>query len=214
MKFKQPLLDILIISFAAVFPHLGFIPLFGYTLPIIIVIGLRLKYRGEKFSDIGFSFKKFSFKALLVGAVSALLILGFMQLVFFPILNKFVTFSETDVGIYDFIRQNIWSLIFMITMGCLVGGLYEEIVFHGFIFTKLEGMIKGKGRFWISFVITCIIFAGYHIQLGWAGVINSLVVGAVYQALFLYHQRNLWYSICCHGVYNTLVMVLVYLEYL
>ena len=99
-------------------------------------------------------------------------------------------------------------------MGWLIGGLYEEIVFHGFIFTRLEKMIKGKYTTSLSFLITASIFGAYHIQLGVDGLINAFVVGTVYLALFLFFKRNLWYSIICHGVYNSIVMTLIYYGYL
>ena len=49
---------------------------------------------------------------------------------------------------------------------------------------------------------------------GFDGAFNALMVGAVYQGLFLYFKRNLWASIICHGVYNTIVMTLIYLGHL
>lgn len=54
-----------------------------------------------------------------------------MQLIFFPALEYFVVFEENDIELYDFLRKNKWNYFFIIIMGWLVGGLYEEIVFHG-----------------------------------------------------------------------------------
>jgi len=137
-----------------------------------------------------------------------------MQLVFFPTLEYFVTFEETDVGLYDFIRENQWQYFFIIIMGWLVGGLYEEMVFHGFIFSRLEKIIPGNYATAIAFLGTSIVFGLYHFQLGAAGLINAFIVGAVYFALFLFYKRNLWYPIICHGTYNTIVITLIYYGYL
>jgi membrane protease YdiL (CAAX protease family) len=137
-----------------------------------------------------------------------------MQLIFFPALEYFVIFEETDVGLYDFIKENQWQYFFIIIMGWLIGGLYEEIVFHGIIFSRLEKMIPGKYATAIAFIGTAIIFGAYHFQLGEDGLINALIVGAIYLALFLFYRRNLWYSIICHGTYNTIVITMIYHGYL
>ncbi|MFY0629942.1 MAG: CPBP family intramembrane metalloprotease [Flavobacteriaceae bacterium] len=137
-----------------------------------------------------------------------------MQLVFFPILNHFITFKEVDVDLYNFLRENQWQYIFTIIMSWLIGGLYEEIVFHGFMFSSLEKIFKGRYATQISFTLTAVLFGIYHFQLGVDGLINALLVGTVYLALFLHFKRNLWYSILSHGIYNTIVITMIYYGYL
>jgi len=214
MQGKDILINITAIGIIAILPHAELIPNFGYTIPIILFIWLCLKYFGEKFSDIGFSFKSFKIKAVAIGFLSAVFILSFMQIVFFPVLENFMQLEETNIGLYDFVKESKWNFLFIVIMGWIVGGFYEEIVFHGFIFTRLEKMIAGKHATIFSFVITSIIFGLYHIQMGPLGVINAFIVGMVYLSLLLFFKRNLWYSIICHGFYNTIVLTLIYLGYL
>ena len=214
MKFKEILINIIAICTIFILPHAEVIPTFGYSIPIILLVWLILKYSKETFSDIGFSFKRFEPRSVLIGGLVAIVTVAFMQLIFFPALEYVATFEEKDVGLYDFIRENKWQYFFTLIMGWLIGGLYEEIVFHGFIFTRLEKMIQGKYSTHISFVITASIFGGYHFQLGTLGLINALIVGAVYLGLFLFFNRNLWYAIICHGVYNTIVMTLIFYGYI
>lgn len=214
MRVKKVIISVLAICVIVLLPHTELIPNFGYIIPIFLFVWLLLKYTNETFSDIGFSFKQFKLKSILIGSLIAVFTLGFMQLVFFPTIEHMVTFEESDVGLYDFIRDNKGKYYFMIVMGWLVGGLYEEIVFHGFIFSRLEKIIQGKYSTMISFALTAVLFGAYHYQLGVDGLINALLVGAVYQALFLYFGRNLWYSMVCHGTYNTMVIALIYHGYL
>ena len=75
-------------------------------------------------------------------------------------------------------------------------------------------MIPARNATSLSFCGSCILFGAYHLQMGSAGAFNALVVGCVYLGLFLYFERNLWASIICHGVYNTIVLTLIYLGYL
>jgi len=214
MSVKEILINTITICVIFILPHSGLIPNFGYSIPILLFVWLLLKYSKETFSDIGFSFKRFKLKPILIGSIVAVFSLSIMQLVFFPTLEYFVTFEETDVGLYDFIRENQWQYFFIIIMGWLVGGLYEEMVFHGFIFSRLEKIIPGNYATAIAFLGTSIVFGLYHFQLGAAGLINAFIVGAVYFALFLFYKRNLWYPIICHGTYNTIVITLIYYGYL
>jgi len=214
MKISKTLFNLVTIGIIVLLPHAELLPSFGYSIPILFISWFVLKYSNETFSDIGFSVKQFNPKSILIGSGVAIITLAFMQLIFHPVLDFFVSLEYHDAGLNDTIRGGNVQFIIMVLMGWLIGGFYEEIVFHGFIFTRLEKMIKGPYTTHISFVLTAIIFGVYHIQLGALGVVNALVVGAVYLALFLYFKRNLWYSIICHGCYNTMVMTLIYYGYL
>ncbi len=214
MNLYKIILNVITIGIIVFLPHAELIPFFGYSIPILLITWLVLKYSNENFSDIGFSLKQFEPKSILIGGLIAVLALAFMQLIFHPALEFFISLEYHDVGLTDTIQGGKLQFLVMVIMGWLIGGLYEEIVFHGFIFTRLEKMINGKYSSHISFVITSLIFGFYHIQLGALGLINALVVGAVYLAVFLYFKRNLWYSIICHGLYNTMVMTLIYFDYI
>lgn len=213
MKTTEILLSLITIGVILVFPYMGLLPSFTYSIPILLLVWLALRLAKEKFSDIGFRFQDFSFKAFLVGALAAAATLAFMQLVFHPFLESIVSLEYSDSGLNEFIRESRFNLVLSIVFGWLIGGFYEEIVFHGFIFTRLEKMLPGESATPFSFIITALLFGVYHYVLGPSGMVNALLVGAVYLGLFLYFKRNLWYPIICHGVYNTLVMVLIYYGY-
>lgn len=214
MKPLHFLFTLLAVAVVVVLPHLGLIPSFGYSIPILFFVWLVLKHNGETFSDIGFRFKSFHSRAALIGSMAAVAILSIMQLLVFPVLEHFIELESTDIGLYDFIKASKAQYLLIVVMGWLIGGFYEEIVFHGFIFTRLEQMIPGRYATVLSFVVSCILFGAYHLQMGSGGAFNALMVGGVYQGLFLYFKRNLWASIICHGVYNTMVMTLIYLGHL
>ena len=215
MKLKNYIISLIAIVIVVLVPHSGLIPLpFAYSIPILLLIWLYLKYHGENFADLGFSIKSFSLKSVLIGCVAAILIFSFLQLIFFPILNSIIEFEDVEVELYNRLRGNTGFYIFILIMGWVVGGLYEEIVFHGFIFTRLEKIIPGKYSTLLSFLFTALIFGLYHIQLGGADTINALLAGAGYHALILYNKRNLWYGIFCHAAFDTIAITLLYLGYL
>ena len=199
---------------AVLLPHFVPLPFNSYSLIIIIVVWLYLKYDRTSFSEIGFSLSKFKAQAILYGIVTAILILTFLQLVFFPVIETIISFPETDVEMYNKLPENTSFYIIMLAMGWIIGGLYEEIVFHGFIFFQLKKVITGKYRAQISFIITSVIFGLYHLQLGPADALNAFLVGVGYHLLALQFRGNLRYSIICHGTYNSIVITLLYLDYI
>jgi len=215
MKLKDYLISLMAIVIVVILPHSGLIPLpFAYSIPIILFIWFCLKYNGESFSDLGFRIKSLSLKSLLIGSLIAILIFSFLHFIFFPSLSTIIEFEDVDVELYNQIRGNTGFYIFILIMGWIIGGLYEEIVFHGFIFTRLEKILPGKFATLFAFLLTSLIFGLYHIQLGVADAINAFLAGAGYHILILYNKRNLWYGIFCHAVFDTIVITLLYVGYL
>ena len=212
-KIKSIAANLIIIAAVVLFPHMGLIPIpFGYVIPVLSVIWLFLKYNKEDFADIGFRFRWVSPHAVWIGTLTAVLVFSFLTWIFFPLLEKFVVLAS-DLSDFNFVRGNKANYIFLLLMGWVVGGLYEEIVFHGFIFTRIEQIIPGRSAVLVSFIFTNIIFALYHLQLGSGGVINALLAGSAYHALSLYFKRNLWYGIICHGVFDTIGITFIYAGY-
>lgn len=208
---RNSLLALAAIVFAVLFPHTGLIPVpFGYTIPVLLVIWLYYKRTGNSFSDTGFRFRDCSFKAVLTGAAAGVFIFLFLYKLFFPLLKQIVSLPATQVEMYDQLRGNTGFYIFLLIMGWLVGGLYEEIVFHGFLFRETEKRIRGRNALLTGFLISNIIFGSYHLQLGYEGAINALLAGMGYHAITLLNGRNLWYGIVAHGVYDTIALTLLY----
>lgn len=211
---EEILLALFAIAFVVLIPHSGVIPIpFGYSIPVLIFIWLFLKRSKENFSSIGFSFKRFEVKSVLIGTVTAILLFSFLNWVFFPLLEKIIQLPPANLGDIAKVKGNTGFYIFILAMGWVIGGFYEEIVFHGFIFTRLEKIIDGKYALFISFLFCNTIFALYHLQLGAEGVINAFIAGSVYHALMLYNKRNIWYAIFCHAVFDTLTLTYIYAGY-
>lgn len=215
VNFKNVFLTTLAIGIVTVLPHLEIIPLpFAYVIPIFLFIWLYLKFNKENFSSLGFSFKIFSLKSFLIGTISGVLIFSFLHFIFFPLLQYIVELPDSKVELYDNLKGNTGLYVFLLIMGWLVGGLYEEIVFHGFIFTYIEKLLPKRFSLPVSFLITSFIFGLYHFQLGYDGVINAFLAGIGYHIVILMNKRNLWYGIICHAIFDTIALTLLYFGYI
>jgi uncharacterized protein len=212
-KAKQILLTLLPIAIVVLFPYAGINPFpFAYCIPIIILVWTALKYERESFASVGFDANKFGLQPLVVGSMVGALLYVFLNWAFFPMLNKMVALQPANLEGFDSIKGNTSNYIFIVSMGWLVGGLYEELVFHGFIFTRLQKIIQPTYAIITSFLLTNIIFAFYHYQLGPTGIINAFVAGSVYHGLMLYFNRNLWYPFFAHGVFDTIALTSIYVN--
>lgn len=211
MPLKEIVFSIIAIIIVVIVPHSGIIPIaFGYSIPILIFIWLFLKRQKENFESLGFSFKRFGIKPILIGVLSGIVIFSFLTWIFFPLLEKVTDLAPVNLGDFAKLKGNTGFYIFLLFMSWIIGGFYEELVFHGFIFSRLEKIMAGNYATIISFLLTNLIFALYHLQLGTSGVINALIAGAFYQALMLYYKRNMWYAIICHAVYDTIALTFIY----
>ena len=211
---KEILLSLFAILIVLLVPHSGIIPLpFGYSIPILIFVWLFLKQYKENFEGIGFSFKRFEIRSVLIGTLAGILIYSFLNWVFFPVLEKFIELPPANLGGFAKIKGNTGFYIFLLAMGWIVGGFYEELIFHGFIFTRIEKMIPGKYALLLGFLLTNFIFAFYHVQLGTGGVINAFLAGSAYHALMLYYKRNMWYAVFAHAVFDTIALTFMYAGY-
>ncbi len=214
MTIKEIFLSLLAITIVLLVPHSGIIPLpFGYAIPILIFIWLFLKSGKETFDGIGFSFKRFEIKAAILGSIAGIALFSFLNWVFFPLLQKIIDLPPANLDDFAKIRGNTGFYIFLIAMSWSIGGFYEEIVFHGFIFTRLEKMLPGKHAILLSFVFTNVVFGLYHLQLGIAGAINALLAGFAYHATMLFNKRNMWYAVFCHAMFDTIALTFMYFGY-
>jgi len=205
-------LSILTIALCFFIPHYGNLSIFIYPIVVLIVVWLYLKYISkENFSDIFFSFKRFQVKAIWIGIIAAVLLSVFFRFAWDPFINSIVPSGKIDLSDFASIRNSPVNYAIVLLLALLVGGFYEEIIFHGFIFTRLEKIFKGKWATITAFILTTVIFGVYHFQQGLKGILLTAIAGSVYHALILKFNRNLWYGVFVHTFFDFIGLTLIYL---
>ena len=98
----------------------------------------------------------------------------------------------------------------------MVGGFYEEIVFRGFIQRTIQKWFTtyNNASFWLAGLLTSILFGVYHWQQGIFGVIPAALGGLYWTYLLKRYNGNLWYPIVSHALYDTIALVMIYLNVL
>lgn len=200
--------DIGFILFLVVFPHAVPLPFYSYAVICFLAIFLVLRRKGRTLRDLGLDKKNLSSRAILLGILSALAWVIFMQIIYIPVIKHL--FNVPDYTEYNFIRSSIARLIMTIFAAWIIGGFYEEVVFRGYIQNILEKrLFKGMGH-WLPIVITSILFGLYHLQQDIFAVIAACLGGLYWSILYKKWNNNLWVSIISHALFDMITLILIY----
>lgn len=214
-KWQTVLLDTVMIVLLMLFPHFGGLPMFVYPFVVLLLLWLYLKLYRENFSSIGFRFSDLSFKAFLIGGAIGL---AYAMLQFWaigPLIDQVFQFKPANYHDFDFIKHNVVNYLLLLLMAAVLVIPYEEIVFRGFILTKIRQMAgSSKWAFEISGLITAILFALYHYQEGPSSVISIFIFGLFITWLYKIFKGNLWYLIFFHILYDVFMLTAIRLGYL
>ncbi|APU98646.1 MULTISPECIES: CPBP family intramembrane glutamic endopeptidase [Sphingobacterium] len=200
--------DIGFILFLVVFPHAVPLPFYSYAVICFLAIFLVLRREGRSLKDLGLNKKNLSSRVILLGILSALAWVIFMQIIYIPVIKHL--FNVPDYMEYNFIRSSMARLIMTIVAAWIIGGFYEEVVFRGCIQNILEKrLFKGMGR-WLPIVITSILFGLYHLQQDIFAVIAACLGGFYWGILYKKWNNNLWVSIISHALFDMITLILIY----
>ncbi|MFW9939739.1 MAG: CPBP family intramembrane glutamic endopeptidase [Candidatus Thorarchaeota archaeon] len=125
----------------------------------------------------------------------------------------------------DILPPDIPSLIVFCTVMIVVIGPSEEILFRGFM---QKGLVRSLGSKW-GILITAFLFAMIHLIGILFFALDSLIlfiisfllafipyfaISLMLGLLYQWRDENLIVNVICHGVYNTLTLILAYIFYI
>jgi len=202
----------LIITILSVISILS-IPQYGVILSFILVIVYlrRSKNRNELRQSIGLKQPKNTAILIILSAVMGIAIELAMEILVNPMIEKLThsTIDLTKVKMSSIGEYLVWIII-----GFVLGGLLEEILFRGFLITRISKFIKvNKFSDLISLFITSILFGLCHLYQGLSGAISTGIIGLIFGIIFLSFNKNLWYSILTHGFVNLTSLTILYFGY-
>ncbi len=94
----------------------------------------------------------------------------------------------------------VWSTLFALFIG-----VHEEILFRGFVLTRLCAVFRSKGA---GIIASSILFGALHVWQGTAAVFQTAALGLVF-ALMVTLTRSLWPAILVHGLFDGLQFALM-----
>jgi hypothetical protein len=180
---------------------LPFLKLNVLYLVFALIILLLSKYiRKENWSEYGFRSVK---QKQLFTAIALGIVFGFVDnFLVEPLITKLVG-AEPDLSSYKEVKGNITGLIGMLALGWLVGGLFEEFFFRGYLFNRINSLFTNPVlQKCIAILVVSVVFAFAHNYQGIGGIIGTFWFSVVMSLLYFYFGRNVWYLILIHGLYD------------
>jgi membrane protease YdiL (CAAX protease family) len=166
--------------------------------------------RGLSWRDVGLRRSKAWWKDALQAVLAALFIAIVVNLVTAPLVQRLVSASANNSR-FENIRGNFMGLLGWLAVAWTLAAFGEEIIFRGYLMNRIADLVGRTRMGWIvSLFGSSLIFGLGHGYQGLAGIINTATIGLLLGTLYLVTNRNLWVNIICHGVIDSISLIILY----
>jgi membrane protease YdiL (CAAX protease family) len=178
-------------------------------------VWLALRRRGQSWSHIGLSFER-------IGSGALWRIVWRSAVVFVAAMAAFVLGSivmanivgrpePADMSGYNFLSGNLAMLGVVLLSVFIVSSLGEEILYRGFLITRLAELGAGGKIAWTAAIfVSSVVFGLIHFTWGPAGMVQTGFMGLALGISYLVVGRNLWVLVLAHFYMDAILMVQMY----
>lgn len=181
-------------------------------LALVTLATLLLLLGGETWSDVGLKRPRSlwqTFALVIVGYLAVGIAVTAVTQLLFPQLGIVPKTSAVFAAIRGNFVEYIYWLLPVAWLSAAVG---EELVFRGFLQSRLERFFGGGwGAALFAVVAQGIIFGALHAYQGTGGAIVAGVTGTMIGLVYVVGGRNLWACILLHGLVDTISLTALYL---
>ncbi|MCP4165230.1 MAG: CPBP family intramembrane metalloprotease [Chloroflexi bacterium] len=185
----------------------------AYVLGVVLAT-VVLKRRGSGWREVGLARPDSWRKTILLG-LGAFVVTTLAYLAIQIIMQNLpgLEIAPADKSNYNPIYGNLPLLIVYLAATWTTIGFGEEMLFRGFLLNSLAGFFRHTTARWALAVIgSSLIFGLIHFSWGFAGVVETTIMGLVLGFIYLRIGHNLWVTIIAHGLMNTIAFVLMFSE--
>ena len=223
---RRAALEIIVMVLAVIYLKKAFDPFFwrfaGPAALAVIMIGLvfYMRLSGQDWKALGLR-RLPSRKDKLLLVPQALLTALVMGLALALVVNGGAALGmefmqEVPQGVEDRwgdVKGNLPLFLVWVAISWVIGGFSEEVIFRGFLITRLTTLFGGAKPAVVIAVIIAGVFFGYlhFYNQGYRGFISAAIIGIVFGAMFFLFKRNLWPLVIVHGCINTIGFVTTYM---
>lgn len=196
-----------------------------YAGPISLLLALGvaticLRQSGENLASIGLR-RPESMKKLALWTIIALIVTILVGIVAESLVASLFDAPDEATqaidarfqGRFENLQGNLPAYLFWLAVGWIIGGLTEELLFRGALFSRFEHLFTGV-PFAAFLAILCQAFffgQGHYYYQGVAGFVATGAIGVVSGGLYLAFKRNLLPIMLAHGLTNTIGLTMLYL---
>jgi membrane protease YdiL (CAAX protease family) len=183
---------------------------------MLLIVWQSLRLRGKGWEHLGLRFGVPEATAVaraaglsivvLVGALAAFVLGAIVGT------NLFGMPEQADMSEYNYLAGNFPMLLLALVGVYIVSSFGEEVVYRGFIITRIEELRLGSRHIRkIAVVFSAVIFGFAHYTWGPAGIVQTTFMGLALGISYLAVGRNLWINVLAHVYADTILLVQQYL---
>lgn len=132
-------------------------------------------------------------------------------LVFLPALRR-LTGQAIQLGQLGALRCNLGALLLWLAVSWTLAAFVEEMAYRGYALNRIADLLgRSQAAFAFSAILVSIVFGFAHVGQGVSGVLDNVLAGMMFSALYLASGRNLWLPIIVHGVVDSTSLALLFL---
>lgn len=182
---------------------------------MLLIVWLGLRLRGQGWDHFGLRFSVPARRSVLravmlsvvvlVAAVAAFIIGAIIGA------NIFGIPEQADMSEYNFLYNNLPLLLVSLVGVYIVSSFGEEVVYRGFLLTRIEELKPGGRHIRkVAVVISALIFGLAHYTWGPIGIVQTTFMGLALAIAYFAVGRNLWINVLAHAYMDTILFVQLY----
>jgi uncharacterized protein len=176
----------------------------------VLLASWRLSRSSESWLSVGLR-KPSSWGGVALAVVALYMSVAIgMRLIVTPLADA-MRWPALDTSAFMGVRGNAATLAGMLALVWTIVAFGEELIFRGFILSRLENLFgQGASGKAVAVALQAALFGIGHFYLGARGMAAATLVGVVYGAWYVLRGRNLWPLIIAHGITDTVSMTAIY----
>lgn len=184
---------------------------------MLILIAVVLRYRAQCWTSIGLEFRSFTTREAGKAVLKSIVVFVFAMVAFIfgaIVMANIVGVPEpADMSRYNYLSGNVPMLIVSLIGVYIVSSFGEEVVFRGFLISRLKSVFGGEGRSStiLALVVSSVLFGVAHLEWGLTGIVQTTFMGAALGISFVLNKYGLWPLVIAHGYLDTILIVQMYL---
>jgi membrane protease YdiL (CAAX protease family) len=120
--------------------------------------------------------------------------------------------AGSDMSGYRYLQGNLSMLLVALAAVLIVSSFGEEVIYRGFLMTRIAEMFgNGKAAWNLAVILSSVVFGLVHFGWGLFGIVQTTCMGVALAVAYLLVGRNLWVLVLAHAYLDTLLLVGLYL---
>ena len=120
-----------------------------------------------------------------------------------------------DYAAFQPVTHNLPEYLFWLLATWTTAAFGEEMLFRGFILDAIQRVLGGRtGALMTAVILQGLLFGVLHLYQGFNGAAVATALGVMLGFVWWASGRNLWAGILIHGIFDSLAMTAIYLDWL